>query len=212
MKLKSTLLIAILLLTSLGARASITINLGGDELFQSNGTSPIPLGSLIQLVASTTDNTFSNPTSTDFLGGSSDDVILASFASNNALGNGSFVEPITFNLTGNLTTGDQLLLRWWPSLTTASSTPGSGTSFGQFRTAAVENFSDINWTVPADGSTVALNFLDTSSGFATTPEPDSAGAASFITTAAVPEPSTYASTLLGLGGLGLVTLRRRFRK
>ena len=62
MKSKSLLLIATLLLTAFGARASITINLGGDELFQSNGTTPIPLGSLIQLVASTTDNTFSNPT------------------------------------------------------------------------------------------------------------------------------------------------------
>jgi len=30
--------------------------------------------------------------------------------------------------------------------------------------------------------------------------------------AAVPEPSTYASALLGLGGLGLAMLRRRFRK
>jgi hypothetical protein len=211
MKSKSLLLIAILLLTAFSARASITINLGGDELFQSNGTTAIPLGSLIQLVASTTDNTFSTPTPADFVGGSSDDIILASFGSNNSLGSGSFVQPLTFTLSGNLTAGDQLLLRWWPSLTTSSSTPGSGTSFGQFRTNNVENFSDINWTVPADGSTVSLNFLDTSSGIATTPEPDSAGTASLSTTA-VPEPSTYASALLGLGGIGLAAIRRRFRK
>ncbi len=210
MKIKGALVIGALVLTTLGAQASVTINLGGDELFMADGTTPIPLGSLIQLVASTTDNTFSAPTAGDFVGGSSDDVILASFNSNNALGSGSFEQPIVFNLTGNLNAGDQLLLRWWPSLTAAASTPGS-TTFGQFRTNNVENFSDINWTVPADGSTVALNFLDTASGFATTPEPNSAGAASF-STAAVPEPSTYVSALMGLAGIGLATLRRRFKK
>lgn len=34
----------------------------------------------------------------------------------------------------------------------------------------------------------------------------------FLASAAVPEPTTVVSALLGLAGLGVVTLRRRFRK
>jgi PEP-CTERM motif len=202
MKLKSLLAIAALLVTSLAASASITINLGGAELFQSNGTTPIPTGSLIQLVVSTTNTAFDLPTPTSFTGGSADDQILASFGSNDSSGPGSFLQPVVFNLDSAITTGDQLLLRWWPTLTTASSSPGNSTPFGQFRTDNVENFSTINWTVPADGTTNDLNFLDQAAGGT---EPNSAGTASFMT-AAIPEPSVLA--LLGVGAV-LVAVRGR---
>ena len=176
----------------MGAYGSVTINLSAGELFQSDGTTPIPTGSLLQLVASTTDNVFTSPSPTSFTGGSADDQVVATFDSNDFLGPGSTISAISFSLGGNLNAGDELLLRWWPSLTIASSTPGSGTPFGQFRTDAVENGSDTGWFVPADGSTIALNFLDTAGGGS---EPNSAGTASFTT--AVPEPSTLAVLLIG---------------
>lgn len=209
MKLKiATITAATLLISAYGAFASVTINLGADELFQSDGVTPIPVNSLLQLVVSETDNTFSTPTPSSFTGTSSDDVVLGSFA---AQAGGSFLGAIQFTLAGNLNAGDQLLLRWYPSLTTASPTPGSGTSFGQFRTDNTENFSTTGWVVPADGATIDLNFFDQSSGIPGAAQPDSAGRAAFTTTA-VPEPSTYVSALLGLGGIGLATLRRRFKK
>src|SRR5881392_677407 len=193
MKLKFLLPLSALLLASLTASADVTINLGAAELFQSDGTTPIPLGSLLQLVASTTDSTFTLPTPASFTGGSADDLVVSSFASNNNAGSGSFSGPIVFTLSGNLNAGDPLMLRWWPTLTLASPSPGFSTPFGQFRTDAVENFSDTGWFVPADGSTISLNFLDTAGGGS---EPNSAGTASFLT-AAIPEPSTLASVVIG---------------
>jgi hypothetical protein len=172
------------MLSASASFASVLINLGGGELFQSNGTSPIPAGSLLQLVASTSDSVFTSPTPTSFTGGSADDIVVASFAAPD--NSGSFAQPITLNLSGSLDAGDPLLLRWWPSLTISASTPGTGATFGQFRTDATENFSDSGWFVPADGSNIALNFLDTAGGGT---EPNSAGTASFSTTA-VPETST----------------------
>ncbi len=206
MKLKGILAIVTLVVSSLAASASVTINLGGAELFQTDGSTPIPTGSLIQLVASTTDNTFTSPSPASFTGGSADDIVLASFGSNDPAGPGSFLNSITFDLSGNLNAGDQLLLRWWPTLTTASSSPGFSTPFGQFRTDAVGSGSDIAWVVPTDGSTVQLNFFDQAFGGT---ELNSAGTASLMTAAAIPEPSSLA--LLGFGML-LVLTRRRAQK
>jgi hypothetical protein len=196
-----------LLISSMAGYGSVTINLGGAELFQSDGTTPIPLNSLIQLVASTTDNTFTLPSTTSFTGGSADDQVIASFGTNNASGQGSFLQPVVFSYSGNFNAGDQLILRWWPSLTTAASTPGV-TTFGQFRTDNVENFSSIAWVAPADGNTESLNFLDQSGGGS---EPDSAGRASF-STAAVPETSTVVCALLSGGAVVFHAIRRRLKK
>jgi hypothetical protein len=203
--MKLLLALTALMLSSISAFATITINLGAAELFQSDGTTPIPSGSLLQLVASTTDSVFTTPSPSSFTGGSADDVVVSSFGSNNNAGPGSFAGPIVFTLSGNLTAGDPLMLRWWPTLTTGSSSPGFSTPFGQFRTDAVENSSDTGWFVPADGSTISLNFLDIAGGGT---EPNSAGAASFMTAAAIPEPSTLACLMLGGGALFLAVRRR----
>ncbi len=198
--MKLRLAVLALLVTSISAHATITINLGVDKLFQSNGTTPIPTGSLLQLVVSTTDNVFTLPTAGSFVGGSADDIVLASFACQS---NGSFGGPIVFSLSGNLNAGDQIMLRWFPTLTISSSSPGAGTSFGQFRTDNIESASNIAWVVPADGSTVSLNFLDIAGGGT---EPNSAGTASLVT-AAIPEPSSVALAIFG-GGALFAALRR----
>lgn len=186
------------------AYADISINLLAGEMYTSDGTTPIPQGSLIQLIVSTQDTFFTPPSATSFTGGSSDDIVLASFGSNNfaGAGTGSASATITFSLNAAITTGDPLLLRWYPTLTTSSSAPGAGTTYGQFRTDAVENNSDIGWFVPADNGTYQLVFQTQSLGGS---EPNTAGRAAFVV--AIPEPSSI--TLLGLGVAAVPFLRRR---
>jgi hypothetical protein len=132
-------------------------------------------------------------------------------ALNNAVvaNGGDHQQNVTFTLnTNNITAGDLLLVRWYPTLTTASTQPGPGTTYGEFRTNAIESGSTINWTVPADGTNNNLSFLTATYGGA---EPDAAGRAS-LTVSAVPEPSSYISAVLGLAGLGVTILRRRLKK
>src|SRR5438067_13054453 len=117
MKSKLLLALSALLLTSLTASADVTINLGAAELFQSDGTTPIPLGSLLQLVASTTDSTFTLPTPASFTGGSADDSVVASFASKKNAGSGSFSVLTVSSLSRALNARDPSTQRWCPSLT-----------------------------------------------------------------------------------------------
>lgn len=197
--MKRLLLSSLLLLTAAAAHADVTLNLGGGNLYTAGGTSLAPVGSLVQLVVSTGDNLFSAPTPNSFVGTSTDDFVLASFTIDDAAG--AFTQPITFTLGVNsVTAGDLLMLRWYPTLTSASG-PGEGTSYGEFRTDAVQSFSNIAWAVPNDG-TYDLNFLTEAFGG---PNAESAGYANFTV---VPEPSSVA--LLAFGGIaGAVAVFRR---
>lgn len=201
--MKKLLIIGFLLVSCVAARADFTINLGASMLYMANGTTPAPVGTLVQLLASTTDNIFSPVTAGSYTGGSSDDVVLSSFAINS--GPGSVAQPITISFAAfpNLTVGDFLLLRWYPTLPAGTASPPAGTPYGQFRIDIVENFSTIAWVVPADGSINTLNFLTTSAGGT---QPESAGRASLVVSA-IPEPSTVA--LLGLSVIGLAAYSRR---
>jgi hypothetical protein len=184
--------------------ATITINLGGGYIYFADGLTRAPVGSLVQLLVSRTDNIFSAPSPTSFTGDSSDDLVLASFAVNQEPG--VFLQDIVFSLSGTLGTGDHLLLRWFPTLTTSSSEPGAGTQYGEFRSDFIENNSTTNWTVPADGQTHDLNFITMSLGGS---RPDSEGAANL---AVIPEPTTYALLATGLGALALVRRRNKAAK
>ena len=198
-------LVAITVLAILPAKADVTINLGVSKLYKADGTTLVPDGALIQLVASTTDTTFTAPTAASFTGNSSDDVVLASFSlDSSTYGPGSFIKALPVTLSGNLTTGDQLILRWFPTLTTLSSSPGAGTIFGQYRTDATLDGSEGAWVLPADGTPYSLVFQTISAGGSVA---NSAGAASLVT--AVPEPSSYG--LLGAAALAGVVVRRRRR-
>ena len=100
---------------------------------------------------------------------------------------GDFDRVINLTLSGGLQAGDALLLRWFPTLTTNAATPGSGTSYGQFRTDAVVDGSDIAWVTPGDGATDALNFATASQGGS---QPDGAGTASETTPGGGPAETT----------------------
>jgi hypothetical protein len=199
--MKKLLAIMAIAFTCATAQATVTINLGGAYIYLSDGMTRAPMGSLVQLIVSTTDNVFTAPTPDSFTGGSADDFILASFSVN--LEPGAFLQDIIVNFASfpNLGPGDHLLLRWFPTLTPASTAPGLGTQYGQFRTDLIENGSTTNWTMPPDGQTHDLNFLTMGFG-GTRPEAD--GAANLVV---VPEPSTYA--LMAFGAVGLVVMYRR---
>lgn len=182
----------------------MTINLAAGVLYDQNGI-PLTDGKLIQLVASTTDLTFSSPTSTSFVSG--DDVVIASFAlDSNTFQAGGFVTAINVGSFTNLTAGDPLMLRWFNIDFDSGQTLPGVAFYGQFRTNSVAHSSDTGWFLPAGNGTIGLNFLTLSV------EPDTgaaeeAGKAS-LSTSAVPEPSSYAA-LAGLAALGFMIISRR---
>lgn len=201
--MKKALLSSLFVLAAaLPSQAGITLNLGAGQLSQFDG-SPLPDNSLIQLIVSTTDSVFSLPDTTKFVAG--DDLLLASFGLNSSTTGtpGVFTAEIRFDLINGVTTGDQLLLRWF-ELPSDSVTASAGTRYGQIRLDAAVDGS-IPWTVPADGGTYDLIFLTVNAGGSS---PDALGFASSVV---IPEPSTYAAILGGLT-LGVVALRRRAKK
>ncbi len=205
MKLFSRPKTAVLFLVAAGflltgpANASVTLSSTFGILYgDSSATDPLADGSLIQLIASTSGSSFSSPTAASFVSG--DDQIVSSFSFDSSTTGfpGAMLDTIIFDLTGGLATGNPLLLRWFPTLTTSSIAPGAGTLYGEFRT---DEFIDdsIAWFIPADSSTSNLNLLTGAVGGSL---PESAGAASFVT--AVPEPSTTAAIFAGFALLAMV--------
>lgn len=163
--------------------ASATLNFTLGILSDSTGTA-IPDGSLLQVIAAPTSSTFANPTTTSFLGGSSDEYLLfsGSFNSSSIGISGATQQPVTIDLNTTPVGNYAILVRWYPSLTTSNSAPGS-TTYGQFGYPE-----DSTWFIPSGGGTVGYSFLTTSAGGS---YPDSMGQASNTITP-VPEPSSYA--------------------
>ena len=215
---KRYLLLGLVLFTGDVLHASVAVQLDAGVLRTSTGSTFT--GGMLQLIAARTANaTFAAPTANSFVGGdTANEFVLASFAFNQ--GGAGFVTGETSNFInftyenttpGNSSTtfdpGDSLLLRWYPSLTLSSSSPGAGTSYGQYRSSSPPN-GGLAWAGPADGSTLTgsngLIFLTSSANGA---NPDIAGYASNFV-ASVPEPSSVVlSSAVAL--LGLLKLRRR---
>jgi hypothetical protein len=166
-------------------------------------------GGRILMLASTTDNDFGRLT-TGLLPAPSfidpletDDVILYNEPISRAAGDGTEVVTFSFNLSGSLAGGDQLLLAWFPNLSDSATQPGFGQQYGSFRAA--------DWVVPGEnGADILINMI-TPNGFTdfgiTANATEAQGRASFSSEAAmIPEPST--ATLIALGLLGLFSSRR----
>ena len=200
---KSLLILSFSIALSYAANAAAIVNLFAGQLFNSNGTTPMANGGLLQVIASTSDNAFYAPTIGSFVGGNADNIIAFSYAMNSATTGqtGSSLQGVTLTYAGAFGVGDFLLLRWWPTLTISSPSPGAGTPYGEFRTASIVDGSTTGWIAPADGGTVSLNFATGNAGGS---QPNSAGTANLAT---APEPTSAA--LLTLGLVSLASRRRR---
>ncbi len=187
--------------------AQATVSIAGDFglLTYGSSTNPtnVPVGGLLQLIASPSGSAsnFVAPSSTSFVGG--DNIVVATFAMNynsGTAGETTNNPVITLQNTGassptTFDAGDPLLLRWYPTLTTASTAPGAMTAYGQFRTDLTTDGGSA-WVAPANGtSNYALYLITQSIGGG---QPNSAGYAGLtVGSAAVPEPS--AGLLCGVG-------------
>lgn len=195
---------------------------GTSSIILTSGSLAIPDGDLVQVLGDTT-STFGAPTPTSFEGTDPNEVLLASFAMNDTDTGipGVFQGTITFNLgtgAGEIPAGSFLLLRWYPTLTTAATVPGANTPYGQFSSSTQEYPGDPNpqttipWTVPSFGEFnydvwfLTANEDSNGPSAPVNPPANSAGLANY--TVAVPEPTTL-SLMAGAFGIGAMALRRR---
>lgn len=194
--MKKNLLIALFVaLSAVGYAQTITLDFTVGVLSNSTGAAPLADGALFQVIASN-DNVFTAPTTSSFVGG--DDVVLWTGAfDSTTTGLTGAMNLVLAGVSSATYSGDYLLVRWFPTLTSVAVTPGV-TTYGQFGYP-----NDVSWFAPAAGNTVSYSMVTIGAGGALA---DSVGMASYAT--AVPEPSTYAA-LLGISVLGLVAYRRR---
>lgn len=201
-------LVTLGLVSAPAARATagdFTINFAAGILTASNSTSLVD-GSLVVLLTNGINGSFSAPSASAFVTG--DDVLLGSFGTNSVDFSepGGLVATLTPNFSASLTVGQQIMVRWFPSLTTSSLAPGAGVSYGQYSFTGGNTDSTLaDWTIPASGVISPTLATAAVSGSLA----NSAGQASF-TINAIPEPSVFA-LFGGLTALGLAAWRRRAR-
>jgi hypothetical protein len=198
MRSPSFICLALFLLPCSAFAQSVQINYGGLDFRTSSDTSLID-GNLVLLLANvatpTTAGTgFGSTLSAgplnvgDLFNGTYQ--ILGRTVIDTGFGTtGSVNLSLTSGLFPNLSTGDQLAVVWFPTLTNADLSMMSGVSYGLYSGASS------SWWVPAAGGTVSLSVPDGTM-------------ASFVSVSAIPEPSTYAAIFGGLA-LGFATWRRR---
>jgi len=179
---RAAILLGLIWLLQLAARASITIQLGADTLKDVAGN-PMPTSGLVVLVASTLDSQFGSPTATSFVSG--DDIEVARFDLSSTEIPGLVEDLAILTLSGDWGAGDPLAIFWYPTLTIDAVSPGAGTPYGFYRdpTPSGEQGTGLDgsdpWFTPADGATLwNLLFLTSDAGGASTPP--GAGNASFV--------------------------------
>jgi len=182
---------------------SITFNFTAGILQNSDGTAVMPNGSLIQVIASP-DTTFNAPTSTDFLGGSNDVLLWSGAFSTSGTGTPGAMQIPTFSvdLSTSSVANYYLAIRWFPSLPSNASAPGSNTLYGEYGYGtdafSLDTSGENVWRIPSTSATIAPTFLTQSAGGNSD---NTLGYADNIT--AVPEPSSYA-VIVALFSLGLL--------
>lgn len=178
---------------------TVTLDFTIGVLSISGGSTAISDGSLLQVIASP-DATFADPTSTAFTGGNDVLVFSKAFDSLTSGQSGAMLFTQQVSLSTSAIAGYDLMIRWFPTLTTSSTAPGDGTSYGEY------GFNQDNtWVAPSAGNTLSYSLVTLSFGGSLA---NTVGSA-MLSTPAVPEPSTYAQFALGLGALGLIAYRRR---
>jgi hypothetical protein len=202
--MKKLLVLSLLLGSAIIARATVTLDFSVGILTGADGTTPIADGSLIQLIAAPTTGGFVAPTPTTFTSGSEILLWSGAFDSTTAFppvslnGGAMSLAPGPIDIA-ILPAGYALMVQWFPTLLSTAVAPGYSTPYGQYST-----LNDVSWVSPSNGSTVSFTFQTVSWVGSSA---NSLGAAS-LTTAAIPEPSTYAA-IFGALALGFVAYRRR---
>jgi hypothetical protein len=214
---KTALLTAGFLALASTLAPAITFNVSLDQVTSSNGTL-VGTNTLALLVVDTDGTGFSPvaPGATlalnSYLTASSDYIVGRGDFSGGDTGAGQW----TFNFgigTADVPNNRNLALFWFPTLTTSSTTIGSGVQYGFYTSSNSEQFgSNSAWNTGSNSAaTNTLNaFTATNTGtFGTNPQTGGLSQASLqATLATVPEPSTYA--LMAVGAVGLfLSFRRR---
>lgn len=176
MSLHRLLITALSLPFMTAVSTAATFNLAGDWLADESGVQGIPNGSLIMLIASTKDGDFSAPTASGYVAPGSDDVIIGAFTANDAgglLNQGSYTGSLRANYgdssngLAEFDAGDPLIIRWFPTLTSADleEIPTGAVPYGEFRSSEVLPGSDTGWIAPSSNqSTVSLSISASSVG------------------------------------------------
>jgi len=158
----------------------------------------MPDGGLIQIIASS-DAIFDSPTPDSFVGGNDILVFSGAFdSSTTGLPGATFLFVSSVPLSQYPIAQSNLMIRWFPTLTSNATAPGFATFYGQYGVA-----DDAAWVAPAAGGALSYFLLTVSAGGSLA---EAVGQANLAT--AIPEPSTYAA-LLALAALGFVAYRRR---
>ena len=173
-------------------------------LADNNGT-PVADGGLLQILASYHGTSLSAATPTDFLGGDTGETVIWQGAVDSTTAdNTPGASILNFNVNlyadgtpGNyLTAGSTLFVRWYPTLSAASVSPGT-TLYGQYGYSAADGtVLDSTWVLQSIGTNPQYLFVTVGGGGTIA---DTAGQATLST--AVPEPATTAALL---GGVGLI--------
>jgi hypothetical protein len=203
--LKKYLLSLVLLFAAAQASKAdnINFNFTAGILKNFDGSAVMPNGSLIQVIASP-DTTFNTPTSTDFLGGSNDVLLWSGAFSTSGTGTPGAMQIPTFSVDLSTTSvaNYYLAIRWFPSLPSNASAPGSNTRYGEYGYGtdafSLDTSGENVWRIPSSAATIAPTFLTTSAGGSSD---DTRGYATNFT--AGPEPSSYA-IIIALFSLGLL--------
>jgi hypothetical protein len=210
------LFLALFLASASSTMADVTINLDAGQLTGSptaamiaDDSSPSNNGSLLLLVdigaGAAADNLL---TSGEYVAGGNLILAAGGFNNNGGTNETNTVFDIPSSLfadnNGTANAGDELVLRYFPQITFANFKNGILPVAGDFfNTVQASNTSVAldggnTFTLPTDGSAIALDYFTTNSdgGGSEVPTP-----ATMVVLGSVPEPSDYALLLLGLGFL-----------
>jgi len=200
-------------LSAAGSCHAVSILFSGD-FFPDSAGGGIPDGAIVQLVVSTENATFEEPTPDDFTGGGDDLVLMTTSADSfggifNEGSASGFVQNRNFDAMFDA--GDPLLLRWWPTLTDVATSPGQVTPYGEFRPlddVTVTAGSDHPFVTPSNQSAnIQLTMRVDFAGSVESPGGDvSLGDIRFESTAI---PEVGSGLLVLFGACGLAMRRRR---